>query len=245
MSVDLAKKSIRVTPLLFAMVCIMMSGCSREEFSIQRVDAFPTIIATYAFDSSLTISEGLSLAVLPVSRGSGDYFVTVVSPSQDWSWESQAVIVAVDGIEYLGVPDLILPSGFPFPEGLWALQLLHADGRVIEHSFQILRNAQHRAIVGQSELWIPRVFWSGSSDERLILTMEIPADSLEKRSLQDMWNIQFLDANGAVVTTIRAQEGILASRQVSLAELKRKAVKAVCSRYDDSSGCLLIGLSIL
>jgi hypothetical protein len=243
---DLAKKSIRVIPLLFAMVCIMLVGCSREDFSIQRVDAFPIIMATYASDGSVTTtSEGISLAVLPVARGSSDYFISVVSPLQDLRWESQAFAFDVDGIEYLGVSDLVLPPGFSIPEGMWALQILHSDGRVIEHSFQIKRNAQHRAIVGQSELWIPKVFWDDSSDGQMIPTMGVSSLSTVERSLQEVWDVQFIDANGTVITTSRAQQGVILLPEATLEKVKQDAVRAVYSRYDDACGCLLIGISFL
>ena len=227
------------------MVCIMVSGCSREDFSVQRVDAFPTIIVTYALDGSLAIGEGLSVAVLPSSRGISDYFITIVPPNQHFRWESQAVAFDVGGVGYLGVPDLVLPAGFPLPEGTWGLELLHADGRVIEHGFQINRNAQHRAIITQPELWIPRFFWEESADKKLIPTIGIPSDSSEQRSLQETWNIQFLDAYGTILHSLRAKEGPLALTGVLLQEIGRNAVRVVTSRYDDSSGCLLIGQSFL
>ncbi len=230
--------------LLMLMLCFLV-GCSREEFALQRIHAYPVIINHYGASEPNRVLEGLSIAFLPVLRETSDYSASITAPSGSFSWEHKLFPFEVDGLDYLGFPDLTLPAGFPLPQGIWEAELLHSDGRRTLGKFTLEDNALLRSVRKEPQLWIPQFSWErdASSPEIWQLFMRTTSSGSEARSLQDMWEIQCIDAKGVVLSRMSAKEGRVTSSSVADANLKANTVLIKCSRYDASIGCVLIGFT--
>jgi hypothetical protein len=191
------------------------------------------------------VLEGLSIAFLPALRENSDYSARISAPSGGLSWEHKLFPFEVDGLDYLGFPDLTLPAGFSLPQGVWEAELLHADGRRTVGKFTLEDNALLRSVRKEPQLWIPRFSWErdASSPDLWQLSMRTTASGTEARPLQEVWEIQYIDAKGMVLAKMSSKEGRVTSSLIANASLKANTVLIKCSRYDASIGCMLIGFT--
>ncbi|PKL12170.1 MAG: hypothetical protein CVV52_11090 [Spirochaetae bacterium HGW-Spirochaetae-8] len=232
--------------LLIMLALIACFSCSRAEFGLQQIYAYPVIIQEYKASSIGPASEGLSLAALPLLRESSEYFISVADPTGELRWEQSLAAFDVDGIAYLGLPDLLLPQGFTLPQGVWEVELLHADGRRATGEFTLQDNALFRSAREAPQLWIPQFTWQPSEtieSETWQLYMQTESVDAESRPLQELWDIQFIDENGTVLHALQAKEGRLTSNQIDYGTLRSRTVLIKCSRYDTTIGCMLVGLT--
>lgn len=227
------------------LVVFFFSGCSREEFGLQRVEVYPLMVHQYEVSSSSRALEGLSLAILPVLRETSEYSASILAPSGGLRWEQTLFPFDVNGLAYLGFPDLILPEGFSLPQGVWEVELLHSDGRRAAGKFTLEDNALVRTVRKEPQLWIPQFFWERdpSSSETWQLFMRTTSSGSEERPLQEMWEIHCIDATGMVLSKMNAKEGRVTSSQIADSTLKANTVVIKCFRYDATIGCMLIGFT--
>lgn len=230
---------------VLGLLLILVSGCVREEFSLQMVQVFPSVVATYTQRGDIGISEGLAIA-LSVGKIESDreYGVTVRSPESSILWETLATAVKDTPVPYLGVVDFVLAPGFPLPDGEWRVELSHTDGRVLQSGFTLSHNPLQIAVLNRADLVIPGFFWEKQENGNLSLRLSLLSENSGYDSAEDIWHVQLLDSTGMLIASMESSLGPLDTNGLSQDPVNQRIAMAVCFRYDESAGCLLIGRTI-
>jgi len=230
---------------VLGLLLILVSGCVREEFSLQMVQVFPTVVAAYTQRGDIGISEGLAIA-LSVGKIESDreYGVTVRSPESSILWETLATVVKDTQVPYLGVVDFVLAPGFPLPDGEWRVELSHTDGRVLHSGFTMSHNAPHTEVLNRADLVIPGFFWETQENGDLSLRLSLLSENSGYDSAKEIWHVQLLDSTGMLIASMESSLGLLDTSGLSQDPANQRIAMAVCFRYDESAGCLLIGRTI-
>lgn len=207
----------------------MLLGCTRSDFSVVQVIAYPMVVTTYTEGKALR-SEGVALALEVEPLEDTTYHIAVTSPSKTYSWETVLYPFEAHGIILVGVPDLLLPYGIGIEKGTWQVELFHSDGRKRTSSFTISQG------VDKENLDAPFYQWDVSDDGLWVIDL--------KTAENEAWHIAFFDFSGRMLDAVSYTGKPIELSATQHAMLEDSTFQIVCSRYDEDRGCLVVSRTI-
>jgi len=215
---------------IIVLLSLFLIGCTNDSFSITSIDIKPLVSATYDPKIGPMLSEGVAVVVASDTLdGQSEYQMAVSSPGSTFTWEKMVKPFEVDGHWYVGLSDLLLPSGFQIDSGQWSVELYPPEGERVVETFLFSRPTGAIDTASLTVSTAEDISWEPDGDQWLLIG---PGDV--------MWQYRFYDAKGMLLTTLDSDEKRISHPVFTELEVKEHTRMVVARRFDESAGVYLM-----
>lgn len=201
----------------------LLGGCERSNFNLIGLEFYPIVSQSYTYWGELQMQEGVALAVeMRADLDVPELLLSLRSPDEQLLWERETTVLEHDQRLYVGSASFLLPPEFEVPTGNWKVEVIHPDGRALQHTFNLtkIRSAEQ----------IPKL---GFVDSQSIGFLPALVENRE-------WTVELLNQHNQRLYQVSLLEGATFS-----SDSAPGAVKARYWRVDEGDGLLYRGETYL